>query len=101
MDDLISKDPGTPLPSEHQNWKWLYWKRLNIIPRQVQETYDLQMSHTIICKIFKYQSLYPYHIQRVQELLNDFPRRIELCQWIQNQSNYYLQMNATFGERLF
>lgn len=45
---------------------------------------DMNISGKTVWKILKENLLYPYHIQRVQALLpNDFPARVNWCQWFQ------------------
>lgn len=50
-------------------------------------------SKTIVHEILKEQLLYPYHLQKVHELIpEDFPRRMQFANWLLNQQ----RNNANF-----
>lgn len=43
---------------------------------------QLNISHGTVHNILRNELLYPYHVQKVQRLLdNDFPRRATFCEW--------------------
>lgn len=47
---------------------------------------QLHTSKTIVHKVLKEQLLYPYHLQKVHQLLpEDFPRRIQFATWLLDQ----------------
>ncbi|KAJ8946495.1 hypothetical protein NQ318_001770 [Aromia moschata] len=47
---------------------------------------QLNASNTIVHKVLKEQMLYPYHLQKVHELIpEDFPRRMQFAHWLLDQ----------------
>ncbi|KAJ8932558.1 hypothetical protein NQ318_004712, partial [Aromia moschata] len=47
---------------------------------------QLNASKTIVHKVLKEQLLYPYHLQKIQELIpEDFLRRIQFANWLLDQ----------------
>ncbi|XP_023311933.1 uncharacterized protein LOC111692257 [Anoplophora glabripennis] len=50
----------------------------------------LVIPNTRVWRTLNKNLLYPYHLQRVQHLEpEDFPRRVEFCQWLNNNRNLY------------
>lgn len=53
------------------------------VARQMNHGNDNRINHSSVHRVFKKQLLYPYHVQKVQELLpRDYEARTIFCDWI-------------------